>query len=451
MAQNDPKSLEDKLRGYASALEMLKTAPTGTYQHPVPEQYTHWMDEQEAWRKSAILFDQSFHMTDLYITGPDTKRLLAETSINNYEDWRPLKAFQYVATGHDGNLIADSIGYCLKDGSVNVVGKPPAANWLRFHAEREGLDVSFEEDRRILESNPRRKTFRLQLQGPAAPAILEEANGGPLPETRPFGMCEFTIGGRPVTGLRHGMARAPGMEFWGAFDDREHVRATLERVGKNHGMLLGGRKSYLTASKESGWIGALLPAIFSTPEMKNYREWLPASSFEANMSIGGSLDAPAIESYYLDPWAVGYHRLIHWDHDFVGRDALLAKRDDRHLKKVWLSWNRDDVLRIVGSLLDEGLPFKQFEWPYGEYGSCPYDKALVDGAPAGMSLYSFYSANSRSFMSMGLIREDLATDGAEVTVIWGDADGGASKPMVPLHEATEVRAMISPKFRTRSR
>src|SRR5690606_35665230 len=124
------------------------------------------------------------------------------------------------------------------------------------------------------------------------------------------------------------------------------------------------------------------------------------------------------------------------------------KRDDRHLKKVWLSWNRDDVLRIVGSLLDEGLPFKQFEWPYGEYGSCPYDKALVDGAPAGMSLYSFYSANSRSFMSMGLIREDRATDGAEVTVIWGDADGGASKPMVPLHKATEVRAMISPKFRT---
>jgi glycine cleavage system aminomethyltransferase T len=440
------KSLADKFRNEPSILGALKKAPTGTYQHPVPEAHTNWIDEQQAWWTSAILFDQSFHMTDLYITGPDTKRLLAETSINNYGDWRPMKAFQYVATGHDGNLIADSIGFCLPDGSANIVGKPPAANWLRYCAEAGGYDVEFAEDLRLLDGNGKRRTFRIQLQGPSAPKILEEANGGPLPETKPFGMCHFRIGGVPVTGLRHGMAGAPGMEFWGDFRHREEVFETLKRIGAGHGLLQGGRKSYLTASKESGWVGALLPAIFSTPEMAAYREWLPASSFEANMSIGGSYDAPAIEDYYLDPWALGYHRLIHWEHDFIGREALLARRDTPHKRKVWLKWRPQDVQRIMGSMLADGPTFKFLEWPYMDYGSCPYDRALVGGRDAGLSLYAFYSVNARSWLSMGLLDETVAEEGSEVSIVWGEPDGGASKPMLAPHEQTQITATVSRRF-----
>lgn len=448
MSAKTPTSLEDKIGAHASVLDMLKNAPTGTYQHPVPQAHTNWFEEQEAWRISAILFDQSFHMTDLYISGPDTKRLLADTSINNYSDWRPMKAFRYVATGHDGNLIADSIGFHLPDGTANIVGKPPAANWLRYMAESGGYDVEMSEDIRIVEGNPTRKTFRLQLQGPVAPAILEEANGGPLPETRRFGMCEFTIAGCKVTGLRHGMAGAPGMEFWGDFADRERVREALETIGEKHGMLLGGRGSYLTASKESGWVGAILPAVFSTPEMQGFREWLPATGFEANMSIGGSLDGDTIEDYYFTPWTLGYHRLIHWDHDFIGRDALSKRREEKHLRKVWLSWSEDDVVRIVQSLLGAGTPLKFPEWPYAEYGSCPYDRASIGGKPAGLSLYAFYSANARAWNSIGLIDEDKVEEGREVTILWGDADGGRTKPMVASHRQTEIKATMHERFQS---
>ena len=442
-----PVSLEDKIAGHASVLAMLKNAPTGTYQHPVPQAHSNWFEEQEAWRKSAILFDQSFHMTDLHISGPDTRRLLAETSINNYTDWRPMKAFQYVATGHDGNLIADSIGFYLADGTANIVGKPTAANWLRYMAQTGGYDVDLMEDMRIVEGNPTRRSFRLQLQGPAAPGILEEAHGGPLPEARPFGMCNFTIGGCEVTGLRHGMAGAPGMEFWGDFADRQKVRDTLEAIGERYGLLLGGRGSYLTASKESGWVGAILPAIFSTAEMKGYREWLPVSAYESNMSIGGSLDAESLEDYYFTPWTLGYHRLIHWDHDFIGRDALLERRGEKHRRKVWLRWNETDVMGIVQSLLTPGTPLKFPEWPYAEYGSCPYDCAMIDGTPAGLSLYAFYSANARAWHSIGLLDEDLVEEGRQVTVIWGEPDGGRSKPMVAYHRQTEIRATQQLQFR----
>ena len=70
-------SLEAKLQAHPSPVEMLRHAQVGGYDFPFPGQYTNWRDEQEAWQKSVVLFDQSFHMTDVYFEGPDVKRLLS--------------------------------------------------------------------------------------------------------------------------------------------------------------------------------------------------------------------------------------------------------------------------------------------------------------------------------------------------------------------------------------
>jgi glycine cleavage system aminomethyltransferase T len=43
--------------------------------YPYPPAYTNWRDEQRAWHDTAVLFDQSYHMVDLYIKGPDTFRV----------------------------------------------------------------------------------------------------------------------------------------------------------------------------------------------------------------------------------------------------------------------------------------------------------------------------------------------------------------------------------------
>ena len=58
-------SLEDKLQTYPGPVQMLRNAKTGPYEFPFAPQYTNWQDEQLAWQKSVVLFDQSFHMTDL--------------------------------------------------------------------------------------------------------------------------------------------------------------------------------------------------------------------------------------------------------------------------------------------------------------------------------------------------------------------------------------------------
>jgi hypothetical protein len=34
--------------------------------------------------------------------------------------------------------------------------------------------------------------------------------------------------------------------------------------------------------------------------------------------------------------------------------------------------------------------------------------------------------------------------GTEVTLVWGEEDGGSSKPVVERHAQTEIRAVVSP-------
>ena len=57
---------------------MLRNAEVGAYVFPIKPEFSNWRDEQEAWQKTAALFDLSHHMTDIYFEGPDVMRLLTD-------------------------------------------------------------------------------------------------------------------------------------------------------------------------------------------------------------------------------------------------------------------------------------------------------------------------------------------------------------------------------------
>ena len=436
-------SLNDKLNGYPDTLTMLRNAAVGFYQFPVPDEHTNWRDEQRAWLETAVLFDQSYHMTDLFIDGPDKLRFLAGLSINNYADFTPMKALQMVVCADNGAIVGDAISFHQRDGTISVIGKPSAANYILYAAEQGSYDVTIRKDVRALEGGRDRETYRFQLQGPNAYAILETLNSGPLPETRFFGMCEFSIAGHAVTALRHGMASAPGMEFWAPYGEREAVLQSLVDAGKEFGLKRGGGRTYSTAGPQSGWVGAVLPAVYSGDDMVAYRNWLPDTSYEASLSVGGSFMSDRIDDYYLDPWDVGYHRLIDWNHDFKGRDALLEKRDGRHRRKIWLKWNEEDVLKIQRSMLGGREPCKYLEMPAAHYATCPYDQVLKNGNAVGMSVYAAYTIAAKGWFSIGIIDEDEVAFGQEVSIVWGEPDGGTRKPTIEPHVQTEIRAVIS--------
>jgi vanillate/3-O-methylgallate O-demethylase len=438
------QSLQDLIEAVGNPVDLVRNSQIGPYVYPkVPAEFTNWRDEQHAWRETSCLFDQSHHMTDMYIKGPDALKLLSATGVNSFETFKVDKAKQFVACNHEGYVIGDAILFYLDQDLFNMVGRPSAHNWVQYHAERDGYDVTIERDERSA-VNPRgRKLYRFQVQGPTALEVLQKATGGPLPEIRFFNMGELTIGGHTVRALHHGMSGVPGLELFGPWDEGEDVRAAIVEAGKDFGLAQVGSRVYATNTLESGWIPCPLPAIFTGDDMRAYREWLPAQGYEGTGSLGGSYYTDEISDYYLRPDELGYGAFVKLDHDFTGREALEAQGPQRR-KKVTLAWNGEDVARAMGTMFQETGRAKYIDLPLSNYSTWPNDKVLAEGEQVGVSTFSGYSSNESSMLSLAIVDIDHSEPGTEVTLVWGEEDGGSAKPVVERHVQTEIRAIVGP-------
>lgn len=257
-------------------------------------------------------------------------------------------------------------------------------------------------------------------------------------------MGEITIGGCKARTLSHGMGGAQGLELWGPYEESKKVYERLLEVGEKYGMLRAGARAYSCAAMESGWIPSPLPAIYTGEAMKGFREWLPADNFLATCSVGGSFQPENVEDYYLTPWDLDYGRVVKFDHDFIGRAALERMANQEHRTKVTLVWDRADVLKIFDGLMDEFPGPKLMELPAGHYAAHPYDQVLLNGELVGLSTYPVYSANERAWISLAMVRGDLAVQGTKLSILWGEKDGGTRKPHVERHVQMEVGAEVHP-------
>ena len=439
------RSLEDVLRAVGNPVELVRNSQIGPYVYPkVPAEFSNWRDEQRAWRETCALFDQSHHMTDLYVEGPDVIPLFSHLGVNTFENFTVDKAKQFVACNDDGHVIGDGILFCVAENSVILVGRPSAHNWVQYHAETGGYDVRVARDERTaVNPSGRRRVYRYQVQGPNALQVLEKVTEGSLPDIKFFNMGELNIAGRKVRALHHGMSGVAGMELFGPWEDGEDVKAAILDAGRDFGLRHVGSRVYATNTLESGWIPCPLPAVYTGERMQAYREWLPADGYEATGSLGGSLASADISDYYLTPHDLGYWPFVKFDHDFVGRAALEKIGDDPSRKKVTLAWNGEDVARAIGTLFEKGDAVKYIDLPLSNYATWPYDKVLEDGKTIGISTFSGYSSNERSMLSLAIVDVDVEL-GTEVTLVWGEEDGGSSKPVVERHVQAEIRAIVSP-------
>jgi vanillate/3-O-methylgallate O-demethylase len=444
------RSLEDVLKTAGNPVDMLRNSQIGAYIYPVvPPEYSNWRDEQAAWRKSCVLFDQSHHMVDLFVEGPDALKMLSHLAINSFAKFPVNRAKQFVPTSHSGHVIGDGILFHLEQNKLVYVGRAPSATWIEFHAATGGYDVKVEKDDRS-PGNPKgkavtRKNYRFQIQGPNAAKLITKLNGGPIPDIKFFNMDVIKIGGRSVRALRHGMAGAPGLEIWGPYEQREEIRETIVEAGKEFDIVQVGSRAYATNTLESGWIPSPLPAVYTDERMKPYREWLPSTSYEATGGLAGSFVSSNIEDYYVTPYEIGYGPFIKFDHDFIGREALEKLKDKPHRRKVTFAWNGEDVTKVFASMFNPGgESYKYIDLPLSNYASASFDKIVGDGGKVvGASMFAGYSYNEKSMLSLGIIAPDIK-DGTELKLVWGEENGGTKKSTVERHKQADIRVVVSP-------
>jgi vanillate/3-O-methylgallate O-demethylase len=441
------KNLQELLDSAGNTVELLRNSQLGAYIYPVvPSEFTNFRREVIAWRETAVLYDQSHHMHNIFISGPDALKLITGTGINSTAKFPVDTAKQFVPVSPEGGVIGDGILFHDSEEEFTFVGRAPVANYLLYRGSQ-GYNVDMVLDPRS-PSRPygkavTRKVWRFQIQGPSAWAVIEKLNGGPMEQVRFFRMGSMNVAGEKVHTLRHGMAGAPGLEIWGPYESYDRIRDAILEAGQEFGLEPCGARAYSSNTLESGWIPSPLPAIYTAPELRPYREWLGADSYEATNAIAGSFVSSNIADYYTNPWDLGYGGFVKFDHDFIGRDALEAIDPATQRRKVTLEWNAEDLGKVLASPLGPAPGHQFFDLPNANYGSSNFDSVVdASGKVVGLSMFTGYSANERAGLSLATVDPDVPV-GAEVSVIWGEPDGGSKKTTVQPHEQVAVRAIVS--------
>jgi len=442
-------NLQELLDEAGNPVDLLRNSRLGTYIYPVvPAEFTNWRREQKAWRETAVLYDQTHHMVNLRVKGPDALRLLTATGINSFENFPVDRAKQFVPVASNGGVIGDGILFHEAQDDLTYVGRAPGANWLQYHAETGGYDVEVTYDDR---SNSRpygqavtRTVYRFQIQGPNAWPIIEKLAGRTVDQVKFFHMGHLEVGPHKIRTLRHGMAGAPGLEIWGPYEEHGAVRDLVLAAGAEFGIEPCGSRAYSSNTLESGWIPSPLPAIYSSEAERGFREWSGAKSYEAINALAGSFVSDDIEDYYLNPWELGYGSFVKFDHDFIGRDALERIDPSTQRRKVTLAWNDEDLAAVWASFLNrDELPNMFFDLPNANYGSSNFDAVIdADDNVVGLSLFTGVTANEKRGLSLATVNPDVPI-GAEVRVLWGESPN-SGKTTVEPHRQVAVRAIVSP-------
>ena len=425
-------SLQDGIDKAGSPIALLWKPNAAPWTPEVVErEYAGWRQEQAAWHQGVALLNLSHHMYDLFIDGPDAGRLLADVGANNFENFVIGQAKQFLPVTARGNIVTDGILAREGQDSYLLSGIPAAQHWVRYHAEKGGYDVAFRTD----PSSAFRKggdptLFRYQVQGPRAAELVESAFGGPMPQVKFFHSGPIELNGRRIKALRHGMAGQAGWEFIGPWEHAAAVEEALLAAGEPLGLIRVGALAYTTPSVESGWIPSPVPGIYTDPELAEYRRYVPLFGIEGQRPLNGSFFSEDIADYYCSPYELGYGKMVAFNHDFIGRDALEQAKEQAKRTKVTLVFDTEDVDRVLGKGLEFHLTYARHRVERGsDLVGVTMQTATID--PVG------------TLLALTLIDNEFAEPGTQVEVVWGEHPGAGTPADADLG-FPRIRATVQP-------
>jgi aminomethyltransferase len=265
----------------------------------MPVQYTGIIEEHNAVRTSAGLFDVS-HIGNLIIRGNGAKEFLRGMLTNNIDLAVPGKGIYAHILKDDGTIIDDTIVYNLgADGFLlapNASTKDAVLSWLNKNVNEnvEIIDVSA-------------KVACLAIQGPKAVEIAQRTTGVDVSGMKRFGVTAASIGSKDQGFI-------PDILECGKGDGTICIFARTGYTGED------GFEIYV------GWDAA--GTLWDSLVAAGGRELALAGfgcrdtlRLEKGMLLSGTdFDGRQSSLQTGPPW------VIKWDHEFIGKEAMEAQK-----------------------------------------------------------------------------------------------------------------------------
>lgn len=249
----------------------------------------------------------------------------------------------------------------------------------------------------------------------------------------------------PVRVLRFGMTGGLAYEVHGNTEDAVAVHKRLVEVGNKYGIRLLGLQAYMMSHTFGGsWQFGMHYIMEQSNEDsdslwdRNFvTETKPGDQMEMVYTGSASDD---LEGCKVTPFDIGLGKIVNFDHEFPGREALLERKANPKRTGVSLEWNVDDICDIYRSQYEDAEPYQQID----ESGQenvvnnkmvMSMDRVLdAEGNQIGFSGGRTFSPYHQATLSLASIDLAYAELGTEVYVLWGD----------PGTRQKKVRATVAP-------
>ena len=364
-----------------------------------PFAYDRWEKEEMSWYETSYIHAGLNPFLFFDIKGKEYLDLMEAVSVNTFRNFPIGKARHTILCNEQGKIILDGIimrrsedefvSGCLPDP---VVLNQMCGN--KFHITSEAT---------------RCKRFFYQLCGPKSLQIVEDASRSDLHDLKFMYLKDAVIDGRDVFILRTGMAGTLGYEVHGRLEDAHAVYKKLLEVGEKYGIQPLGRYGYVNAHCDG-----------SIPQVAEHF----ATPFDDMPVISGSISIDS-ELLYRSPIDLGWEKLVRFNHEFVGKEALQKELEGPHNTCVHLIWDKEDILKVIAATMD---PEKRVDtldmvcdYDYvrnngGLHMDEVYDGDRLIGASSGRML----SPKTRDMISLCTLKEEYAVEGRMVEVLWGN-------------------------------
>ncbi|NPA35043.1 MAG: glycine cleavage system aminomethyltransferase GcvT [Chlorobi bacterium] len=259
----------------------------------MPLYYNSIKEEHLNVREGAGLFDIS-HMGELLIYGPEAFDFLQYATTNDVGRLKRGQAQYTLLLNEAGGIIDDAILYKLDDDRfmlvVNAANTEKDFNWLNHLAKGFNVDIEDVSDQMAL----------IAIQGPRAQAILSKLSETDLFQIPYYHFVVGAISGFPNVIISNtGYTGSGGFELYMAPGYAKYIWEELLHEGKDEGLVPVGLGARDTLRLEMG-----------------YRLY------------GNDMDEST------SPLEAGLNWVVHYDKDFVGREALLKQKEEGFTRRL---------------------------------------------------------------------------------------------------------------------